>query len=515
MPPIFADTGHSPQVCGTARATRVYLAAPMPEDATSAAARPLSPRKQRLREISDRWAPQRDAFIAKNRAFHNDDRRYLAFLIPEGLQVLEIGCGTGGLLAALKPAKGVGVDISEPMIARARTAHPALEFVVGDIEDPATIAGLVGPFDAIVIADAIGMLDDCQAMLQSLKPLCHPDTRLVVAYHNYLWEPVLRLAEALKLRMPEPLTNWLRPADIANLLELADFEPVRTEWRQLIPKRLLGIGTFVNRFVATLPLIRKLCLRHYLVARPRPTGEHESLSATVVVPCRNERGNVQAIVARIPRFCDDIEIVFVEGGSTDGTWDEIVRVKTANPERDVKLFKQNGKGKGDAVRAGFANARGDVLMVLDADMTVAPEELAKFYAPLATGRGEFVNGTRLVYPLERDSMRLLNRIANHTFSLLFSWLLNQRFTDTLCGTKALRRRHYERIAQGRAYFGDFDPFGDFDLIFGAAKLSLKVTEVPIRYAARTYGETNISRFRHGWLLLRMVGFAFWKLKAVP
>ena len=486
----------------------------MPEDATPAA-RPLSPRKQRLRELSDRWAPERDAFIAKNRAFHDDDRRYLAFLIPEGLRVLEIGCGTGGLLAALKPAQGVGVDISEAMVARARAAHPELGFVVGDIEDPAIVARLEGPFDVIVIADAIGMLDDCQAMFQSLKSLCVPDTRVVVAYHNYLWEPVLRLAEALKLRMPEPMTNWLRPADIANLLELADFEAVRMEWRQLVPKRLFGIGTLINRFIATLPFIRKLCLRQYLVARPRPSGEIETLSASVVVPCRNERGNIQAIVERVSRFCGDLEIVFVEGGSGDGTWDEIVRVKAANPDRDIKLFKQDGKGKGDAVRKGFAKARGDVLMILDADMTVAPEELGKFYALIASRRGEFVNGTRLVYPLERDSMRLLNRVGNHAFSVLFTWLLNQRFTDTLCGTKALRRQHYERIAQGRAYFGDFDPFGDFDLIFGAAKLSLKVVEVPIRYVARTYGETNISRFRHGWLLLRMVGFAFWKLKALP
>jgi len=299
------------------------------------------------------------------------------------LRVFEIGCGTGGLLAALKPEKGVGVDISEPMIARARAAHPTLDFVVGDTEDPATIAGLPGPFDVIVIADAIGMLDDCQGTFQSLLALCRPDTRLVVAYHNYLWEPVLRLAEIFKLCMPEPLTNWLRPADIANLLELAGFEPVRAEWRQLIPKRLFGIGTLINRVIATLPFICKLCLRHYLVARPRPSGERENLSASVIVPCRNERDNVPAIVARTPQFCDDIEIIFVEGGSGDGTWDEIVRVKAANPGRDIKLFKQDGKGKGDAVRKGFAHARGDVLMILDADMTTAPEELPKFYAPLA------------------------------------------------------------------------------------------------------------------------------------
>ena len=485
----------------------------MPEDASATAK--LSPRKARLREISDRWAPERDAFVARNQAFHDDDRRFLRFVVPAGQSVLEIGCGTGGLLAALEPARGVGIDFAPRMVEIARADHPGLTFVAGDIEDPETVRalGLDGTFDAIVVADTIGMLDDCQATLAALLKLCHPGTRLIVAYHNALWEPGLRLAERFHLKMPEPLTNWLRPADIANLLRLAGFEPVREEWRQLIPKRLWGVGTFINRFVATLPLIRRLCLRHYLIARPAARAR-EKLSASVIVPCRNERGNIEAIVRRIPQFCDELEIVFVEGGSSDGTWDELGRVKAANPGRDIKVLKQDGKGKGDAVRKGFAEASGEALIILDADMTVAPEELPKFYELLASGQAEFVNGTRLVYPLERDSMRFLNRIANHFFSLLFTWLLNQRFTDTLCGTKALRRQDYAHIAAGRAYFGDFDPFGDFDLIFGAAKLSLKVVEVPIRYQARSYGETNISRFRHGLLLLRMVGFAYAKLKAI-
>ncbi len=486
----------------------------MPESSNSTeASRPLSARKTKLRSLYDRWAPRRDEFIAKNRYFHEDDQRFLRFLIPEGLNVLEIGCGSGALLAALKPAHGLGVDLSSRMIDVARAAHPELEFAEGDIEDEAFVANLGGPFDVIVMADTIGMLDDCQATLASLHRLCHRDTRMVIAYHNYLWEPALRLAERLEARMPEPLMNWLRPADIANLLMLADYQPVREEWRQLLPKHLFGIGPLVNRFIATLPLIRRLCLRNYLVARPMREAAESGLSASVVVPCRNERGNIGDIVARVPQFCRDLEIIFVEGGSKDGTWEEIERVITANPQRDIKRLRQDGKGKGDAVRKGFTNARGEALFILDADMTMPPEELPKFHQALASGKGEFVNGTRLVYPLEQDAMRLLNRIANHIFSFLFSWLLNQRFTDTLCGTKALTARHYRRIAEGRGYFGEFDPFGDFDLIFGASKLSLKIIEVPIRYAARSYGTTQISRFRHGLLLLRMVAFAYFKLKA--
>ena len=214
----------------------------------------------------------------------------------------------------------------------------------------------------------------------------------------------------------------------------------------------------------------------------------------------------------LPQFAPNVEILFVEGHSRDGTYEECLRVKEAYPDRNIRTFQQPAKGKGDAVRLGFTRAKGDIVMILDADLTVAPESMPKFYHALVGGHGEFVNGTRLVYPMSDGAMRTLNAIANRSFAMIFSYLLNQRFTDTLCGTKALWREDYDRIAAGRTYFGEFDPFGDFDLIFGAAKLNLKIVEVPVRYAERTYGETQISRFRDGWLLLRMVALAWRKLK---
>jgi glycosyltransferase involved in cell wall biosynthesis len=335
----------------------------------------------------------------------------------------------------------------------------------------------------------------------------------VLSYHSPIWEPALRLAQRAGLKAPMPPSNWLGMRDLAALLDLAGFEVIRREWRTLSPLRLLGLGTAINRLLAPLPLLRGLCLRHYLVARSRQVLHPPPRSASVVIPARNEKGNIEAAVKRLPQFSERVEIVFVEGHSKDGTLEECRRVQAAYPDRDIKVLVQDGKGKGDAVRKGFAAASGDVLMILDADLTVPPEDMPKFFRQIAEGRGEFVNGTRLVYPMEDQAMRALNWLANHGFSIVFSWLLNQRFTDTLCGTKVLRRSHYERIAANRLYFGDFDPFGDYDLIFGAVKLNLKVVEVPIRYLARTYGETQISRFRHGWLLLRMVVFAWRKLKA--
>lgn len=474
---------------------------------------PLSARKIAARNLADEWADRRDDFIARARTFHEEDYRFLRFLIPEGARVLEAGCSTGHLLAALKPARGVGIDISTRMIEVARSRHPELEFVTADLESPLLGQLLDGVFDFIVVHDTIGSLEDCQCALVNLRRFCHADTRIVIAYYNYIWEPLLNLATAAGLRMRSTLTNWLKPRDIANLLYLADYDVVKTDWRQLVPVRAFGVGTLVNRVVGTLPGIRHLCLRNYVVARPIMQEPEDLLpSVSVIVPCRNERGNIEHILNRIPNFCDDLEIIFVEGHSRDGTYEEVQRQIRRFPHHDIKLMRQTGKGKANAVFEAFEAARGEVLMILDADLSVPPEQLPKFYDALCSGKGEFINGSRLVYPMQNEAMRLLNLIANHGFSMVFSWLLNQRFTDTLCGTKVLRKRHYEQIKRNRSYFGDFDPFGDFDLIFGAAKLNLKIVEVPIAYAARIYGETQISRFAHGWLLLRMLVFAYFKMK---
>jgi SAM-dependent methyltransferase len=465
------------------------------------------------RAVRDRVEPERAKWRSRHPYFHAEDMRALRFLVPDGASILSVGCGEGSVLAGLAPARGVGIDPSAAAIEAARSAYPKHEFRVVDFESGEALAPTGETFDIILLSDSIGWIDDIEEVLGRLHAVCHSDTRIVISYHAPLWEPMLRAAQRLGLKMPMPEFNWLGMGDIVALLDLSDFEVIRREWRTLMPLRLMGLGSVVNRLIAPLPFVRGLCLRNYLVARSRSVRAPAPTSATVVIPARNERGNIEAAVQRLPQFCERVEIIFVEGHSKDGTLDEMHRVKAAYPDRDIKIFVQEGKGKGDAVRKGFGEATGDVLMILDADLTVPPEQMPKFFRQIAEGRGEYVNGTRLVYPMEDEAMRTLNRIANHAFSVIFTWLLNQHFTDTLCGTKVLRKSHYERIAANRLYFGDFDPFGDFDLIFGAVKLNLKVVEVPIRYLARTYGETQISRFRHGWLLLKMVVFAWRKLKA--
>ncbi len=483
---------------------------PQPADASSPSE---STRKRQILALTEQYAPDREEWIARNRFFYEEDERYLRFLIPPGQRILDLGCGTGHLLAALQPGHGVGVDFSPAMIREARRRHPELELHVGDIEVPGTLDVVQGPFDVILLSDTIGSLEDVQATLDGLHPLCHRETRLVIVYYSNLWAPVLRVAQRIGQQMPQVEQNWLSGRDLADILRLVDFDTVRVDSRQIVPKALGGFGRWANRVVGTLPGVQAAALRSYVVARSTRVPTTADPSATVIIPCRNEAGNIAAAVERIPRFCDELEILFVEGHSDDDTLAAIKQVVADHPDLDIKFTTQEGIGKGDAVRKGFDLARGEILMILDADLTTPPEDLPKFYEAVTTGKGEFVMGTRLVYPMEIDAMRSLNVLGNKVFSMLFTWLLNQRITDTLCGTKVLSRQHYEQIRVGRSYFGEFDPFGDFDLIFGAARRNLKIVKVPVRYRARTYGTTQISRFRHGMLLLRMVGVAYQKLKA--
>jgi SAM-dependent methyltransferase len=441
------------------------------------------------------------------RAYHQLLRAYYAFLVPPGLRVLELGCGVGDLLAAVKPGRGTGVDFSPAMIALARQRHPELEFHMAE----ATEFSSDEKFDYVILSDLVNDVPDVQQLFERAQRHAFQHTRLVLNLFNNLWRPILTLAEKLGAKSPTLPLSWLSLGDIKNLLHLAGWEIIKTDTRILWPQRTPLLAPLVNRWLA--PLLKHFCLTIFVVARPRPLPSHyHKYTCSVVIPARNEAGNIEAAVLRTPALGAGTEIIFIEGHSQDNTWEEIQRVAAKYPERHIRVLKQKSKGKGGAVREAFGAATGDLLFILDADLTVPPEDLPKFYNVACTGTADFVNGVRLVYPMENEAMRFLNMLGNKFFSLAFSWLLGQPIKDTLCGTKVLFRSDYELIAKNRAYFGDFDPFGDFDLLFGAAKLNLRMMDLPIRYRARTYGQTNISRWKHGWLLLRMVWFAAKRLK---
>jgi SAM-dependent methyltransferase len=433
---------------------------------------------------------------------------YYTLLIPEDASVIEIGCGSGELLEFFPNRKIAGIDLSERQIERARQRIPHGTFYT----QAAELLDIDGTFDFIILSETINLAADAQAIFERLQSISHAGTRLIINYHNNLWRPVLELAAWLGLQSPSVESNWFSTEDVRNLLLLSDWEELKVRPQILIPVPLFWLDVIANRFLA--PLLPWLCLSAFMIARTRAHVRRSGYSVSVVIPARNEAGNIAEAVERMPSLGTWSEIIFIEGHSSDNTCEEIQRVARGHPGLRIRCLSQTGMGKGNAVREAFDQARGDILMILDADLTVSPEELPKFYEALASGKADFTNGVRLIYPIEEQAMQFFNLCANKLFSLIFTWLLRQPIKDTLCGTKALFRSDYRRIAAQRDYFGDFDPFGDFDLLFGADKLHLKIVDVPIRYRRRTYGRTNIQRWLHGILLLKMVIFAARKLKFI-
>jgi len=450
----------------------------------------------------DRWQPARRYYRAQL-------ARWFAFAVPPGVRVLEIGCGTGDLLAALRPSRGVGIDFAEEMVRLAQQRHPELRFLTADAHD----FDLGEEFDAIICSDLINDVWDVQAVLMRIAAHCHPATRVFLNSYSSLWEGPRSVAEILGLVKRLLPQNWLTVADVSNLLYLSGFEAIRHSREIMCPVDVPLAGAFVNRYLVRLWPFSHLAITNVLVARPRrDAAPSRQATVSVIVAARNEEGNIPRVFDRLPQMGSGTELIVVEGHSQDGTYQAVEKEIARRPGYPARLFRQTGKGKGDAVRLGFSEAKGDVLMILDADLTVAPEDLPRFYDAWLEGRGDFINGVRLVYPMQDQAMRFFNLLGNKFFSWAFSWLLGQSIRDTLCGTKVLSRRDYQMIAANRSWLGDFDPFGDFDLIFGAARFNLKIADMPVRYGARTYGETNIQRWSHGWMLLRMVAVALRRIK---
>jgi len=469
-------------------------------------------RRQKRRAHWDKVACETDIHKGWGAYYHRRLEEIYRFLVPPGKRVLELGCGQGHLLAALRPALGVGVDLSGEMLQRAKRSHPGLRFICGDVHD---LGFLKEKFDVIIVSDLVNELWDVQAVFEQAAKVSTPLTRIIINSYSNLWQLPIYLAEKLRLTHTRLPQNWLTVEDIADILCLSDFEVIR-HWPEILsPMDIPVLASFANKGLVKFWPFKILGLANFIIARPTPRCPAQKKPlVSVIVPARNEAGNIPQIFARTPEMGAGTELVFVEGHSRDNTYEAIAETSKNYPQRGCKLFRQSGEGKGDAVRLGFSQAGGDILMILDADLTVPPEDLPRFYEALVSGKAEFVNGVRLVYPAGEKSFRFLNLCGNKFFSLVFSWLLGQPIKDTLCGTKVLWKAEYDLIAAHRAYFGNFDPFGDFDLLFGAAKNNLKILDLPIRYRERTYGETNIRRWSHGWLLLKMVFFASRRIKFV-
>lgn len=440
-------------------------------------------------------------------------KRFIRYLVPPGARVLDIGCGAGDVISAVEPREGVGVDCSQAMVDLSRREHPGLRFTRGFAESLDQTDIPDGPYDYITLINVIGEMADIGEAFRQVHRYCASHTRVIIVQYNYLWEPICRLAGRLGLKLNAPIPNWLAPRDLEGLLHLCGYEVVRQGHTMPLPIRIPGLNWLFSSSLGRLLVPRSLGFLSYIVARPIVPFEspHQHV-CSVVVPCKNEEDNIADLVQRIPEMGAGTEIIFVDDQSIDRTAALVQEAITKHPDRDIRLVSGPGQGKGAACRAGFAKATGDVFMILDADMTVMPEELPAFFEAITHGKGEFINGSRMVYPLEDQAMRPLNILGNKMFAGLFSLLLKQRIRDTLCGTKVVWARDYPKLLASREYFGSCDVWGDYDWIFGAAKNNLKIVELPVHYRERIAGVTKMNRrFHNAWIMLKMCSIAFHKL----
>ncbi len=456
----------------------------------------------------DATAKDRERWIDRNAGYNRELLNVLKQYTPPGSRVLEIGCSTGKLLSWLNPSVGVGIDLSRGMVEEARRQHPNLRFEQGFAET----FRMNEKFERIIIADTVCFIRDLQATLENVRHVCTHQTRVIITTYNYFWLPILRFLEKAGLKMPLPASNWISRNEIVNVLTLADFEIIKSDSATIVPARLPLIAGIANRFLAHLPGLRRLGLIQYVVARPLHLEPRREKTVSVIVPARNESGNIDLIVNEIEELGAGTEIIFVEGHSTDDTWQAIQAAVAKNRDRKIVAIQQKGKGKWDAVRAGFSAATGDILMIFDADRTVPASDLGKFYEAIASNRAEFISGDRFVYPMQQEAMPFFNVLGNRFFAGVFSWMLNQRIQDTLCGTKVILRSTFARLERILPEFGGIDPFGDYDLILGAARLNLKFATIPIRYRSRTYGKSNISPWSDSLLLFQICWIAVRRLR---
>ncbi len=475
----------------------------------------LDQRRERTRNHLAKIAVRREDWIKRNRYYYELLNRLLRFLVEPQKRVLSVRCGTGNLLAVVQPVKGKGIDICPEIVEIAQQRNRSFEFAVAfpDKEEFRHAFGPEEKFDYILFNDIGDTVDILQA-LRNLRPLCQRHTRVLVITYNRLWEPLVAFAERIGMKVPRTEQNWLSTLDIANLLQLAGFEALETHRVVILPKYVPLVSAFLNRFCARLPLLKRLCMTQVVVGRlvPPPVPKEE-LSVSVIVPCKDEMGNVEDAAQRIPELGRQTEIIFCDDQSTDGTAEEVLRVQSLYLEKDIRLERGPGVCKSRNVWTGFDAATGDILMILDADLTTIPEELPYFVDVIASGQAEFVNGSRLVYPVPKGAMTTANMLGNKFFSVAFTYLLGQHVKDTLCGTKVFWRSDWERIKPMLGSWGIEDRWGDYELLFGAAKLNLKILDLPVHYQERIYGSTKMTKvFRNGLVMLRMCWHGFLKLK---
>ena len=364
-----------------------------------------------------------------------------------------------------------------------------------------TLNSIQGSFDLVVITDLFELTDDIYSVFKSIANILNPDGKLLVNSVNPKWNAVLKIFEKLQLKTASQDRAYIHPKKIINIAKSDGYELNQYYSRQLFPFRIFGLGKIVNKILEVILLPFNVGIKNYMVFGSYKI-ENQIKSKSIIIPAKNEEKNLIPLIKRIPHFNEEYELVVVYGDSKDKTEEVVLNLENVFPELNIKVLKQSSNGKANAVWEAVEVCDMELIAILDSDQSVDPETLEHFFEILENGNADFVNGTRLIYPMEDKAMRTINTLGNKIFQFLISLVIKQKLTDSLCGTKVFKKSSVKKIKYWQNSLSSKDPFGDFDLIFSAAYAGDKILEYPVHYRARVYGETQISRFRDGFKLIK-------------
>ena len=354
-------------------------------------------------------------------------------------------------------------------------------------------------YQRIILTDVVENYDDVFALLNIVSNLLTIDGKLIISSINTKYLILSRTLEFLKLKDSNENTSYIHVKKIRNITSGVGLEYQKFYTKQLFPFSFFYVGNVINKIMEIISFQLNLGIKTYIIFRPAIITNSKN-SKSIIIPAKNEEGNLVELVSRIPKF-ENTEIIFSYGKSKDNTLKVMKQITQSNKLFKFKLVKQTKNGKANAVWEALNVVENDLIAILDADISVDPETLSDFFDIIEKNNADFVNGTRLIYDMEKNSMRFLNRIGNRFFQFFISKIIKEALTDSLCGTKVFKKSYLNDLYFWQNIFGKKDPFGDFDLIFAAAYSGQKIVEMPIVYRERKYGTTQIARFKDGFKLL--------------
>ncbi len=374
------------------------------------------------------------------------------------------------------------------------------------------IENILSDCDTVVISDIEHQLNPAKNLL-NLSRIVGDNTKIILLSKNMVWMILIKILKLFFSFSPKK-NNFLPSSYLDNLYSSCNLELIRQEKIIALPINIPFLTKIINR-IFRLPLLNFFCMSNIAILKKKikNSSNHKDLKISFIIPCKNEQDNIKVFEQKINENTEPDEYLFGDDNSSDKTSDEID--KLIEKLSDKKIIKYNGPGicKSENVYKGIDLSSGDIIVIYDADHTVSFEDIKFSVSIMKKTNVDFINCTRMIYPQKDGAMKFANFIGNTIFASLFSLLFKKKITDTLCGTKIFYKKDWEKIKENTSQWGMKDLWGDFDLLIGAYKNNLKITEVPVTYYERRENETKMTSLISNTLrMFFIVIYSYYKLR---